>query len=266
MKKQKGKTIEVIILMAGEGRRMRPLTEDRPKALLNLKDGNSIFSYIVRSFEKISDNLKIIPIYGHGAEVVEETLGNYRGKTRFSPVFNPFYKETGPLISLWLGLFRTTGDTLVVINGDTMVTEDLTEKLRDWMESNESSGGAGLCVSKADHYSMDDMKVHVGGGGFFRAVGKHLEPNEHTLKSAGVFVADGEAEVKKLKNKVQELVKQPHTSGTKFHWHNVVNEMSSIIPVKCIETPGNSWCEMDTPEEFQQYKDDNGVEDDNGVK
>ena len=248
--------VDVIVLMAGEGKRMRPLTEDRPKALLCVPDGKSIFTHIAESFAATELNPTMIPVVGHGVDKVDEEMDKLKEHIRFQKVYNPFYKTTGPLISVWLGILTSREDRLIVTNGDTMIQQGLTEKVDQWLQQQqENRPSLALCVSKSPAYTKDDMKVKKTEDHNFLEVGKHITPDRNTLKSAGVFVVNGIIAKAALADKVDEILKTENGFKTSYHWHNLVNEMSKDFTVDLIEVDGSSWCEMDTLEEFQSMNE-----------
>ncbi len=246
------KEVAVIVLMAGEGKRMRPLTKDRPKALLCVPDGKSIFTHIAESFAKTELNPIMIPVVGHGVDKVDEEMEKLQEFIRFQKVYNPFYKTTGPLISVWLGLLASKENCVIVTNGDTMLREELTEEVNRWLQQQQDDRPAlGLCVSKSAAATKDDMKVKTTDENGFLEVGKHIVPDSKTLKSAGVFIVNGKEVQQALAEKIDGILKTEEGFKTSYHWHNLVNEMSKDFKVDLIEVDSNSWCEMDTLEEFR---------------
>ncbi len=249
------KAVDVIVLMAGEGKRMRPLTEDRPKALLKVPDGKSIFTHIAESFAATALNPTMFPIVGHGVDKVDQEMEKLRSRIRFQKIYNPFYKTTGPVISLWLGILASRAERLIVINGDTLIHPELTEEVSLWLKrQHPDQPSLGLCVSKSPSYTKDEMKVQMNGENIFREVGKHLVPDSRTCKSAGVFVVNGLEAKKALAEKLDRILKTEDGFKTSYHWHNLVNEMSQRFTVELIPVEGSSWCEMDTVEEFQEME------------
>ncbi|MGB2953127.1 MAG: sugar phosphate nucleotidyltransferase, partial [Gaiellaceae bacterium] len=68
---------EAIVMAAGEGRRMRPLTERWPKPLLPV-DGRPVIATLLRELSAAGCRLVTV-VTGHLAEQVEELLGDGSG-------------------------------------------------------------------------------------------------------------------------------------------------------------------------------------------
>ncbi|WP_350342402.1 NTP transferase domain-containing protein [Proteinivorax tanatarense] len=251
IKGQNKKNLDLIVLMAGEGRRMRPLTIDRPKSLLRCDDGISIFGHIVKAFSTLNVRLHVIPVIGHGADKVHEEVKKLNLENNC--IYNPFYNTAGPLISLWLGLLQSKSENVVVVNGDTIVDESLTKQLGLWFDEKQTIENlvAGLCTSKTNELENDDMKVLLDNQHNFIEVGKHIHHNDTSVKSAGVFCVKGADSKKVLLKKMDRLLMDNKTTLKKYHWHNILNVIKSDFQVDLIEVKLNSWSEMDTPSELE---------------
>lgn len=65
--------MQALVLAAGRGKRMKPLTESVPKALL-LFEGQPIIDHVLASLEGVAD--EVIVVTGYLAEHIENYLGN----------------------------------------------------------------------------------------------------------------------------------------------------------------------------------------------
>lgn len=84
--------MQAVILAAGEGRRLRPLTEDRPKPMV-LVGGKPILEYTLNILPKEID--EVILVVGYKQEKIKEYFGNeFKGKKLFY-VDQPEPKGTG---------------------------------------------------------------------------------------------------------------------------------------------------------------------------
>lgn len=242
------KNVDVIILMAGEGRRLRPLTNDRPKSLLSCDDGESIFSHTVQAVASQSWKATIIPVIGHGRDKVHEEMASLSSLASFDYVYNPFYASTGPLISFWLGLLQSKNDSVVVVNGDTLMKEQLMEKVATWVgsDNNSQSPEISLCVSKAEEFQPDDMKVLLDANGQFSKTGKDIEPAPGVLKSAGAITVRDPRSRKVLKQKIEQLLMDNDCLEKRYYWHNILDELKGVLDINLIEVGPDSWYEVDT--------------------
>src|SRR5215207_2681795 len=86
--------LPVVYLAAGEGRRLRPLTDSVPKALLEL-GGVSLAARALSSLRTAGAG-EVIAVTGHARESLQ-ALGDLVDGERF----NPRYAEHGNVYSLW---------------------------------------------------------------------------------------------------------------------------------------------------------------------
>jgi len=240
--------VDIVVLMAGKGRRLLPLTADRPKSLLLCEDGISIFEHIVRSLTSYNWEPTIIPVIGHGYLKVYEVLEQLSPLARFAPVSNPFYSSAGPLVSLWLGLLRSDSERVVILNGDTIIRESLVTDLARWIfaEADPERAEIGACVTLTDQFEPDDMKILLDEKGCFQRAGKEIPPGVGVVKSAGVIAVKSAVGKAALQRKLAELLMEGDGLKTGFYWHNILNEIKSLFGITLIEVEPDSWYEVDT--------------------
>ena len=70
--------MKAIVLAAGKGIRMRPLTEKKPKALVELL-GKPLIEHVLEALQQAGVEETAI-VVGYLGEMIEETLGNRIGK------------------------------------------------------------------------------------------------------------------------------------------------------------------------------------------
>lgn len=249
--------VDVIILLAGEGRRLLPLTRDRPKGLLCCEDGQSIFEHTVHSLNGCPWKIRILPVIGHGRVRMVETIAELKNETRFHCIYNPLYASTGPFLSLWLGLTCSKNDQVVVINGDTLIRETLLQEVVAWMDTEpvNNTPEIGVCVSNGDDFHPDDMKILLSRKGSFQKVGKDITAGEGVVKSAGVMSVKDRFSKKALQKMLNHLILKRETFQQNFHWHNILNEIKGTFSIDFIEVFGDSWHEVDTIIDLKSLKE-----------
>ena len=83
---------KAIILSAGQGRRLRPLTDSRPKCLIDLA-GSSVLHWQLRHLRTAGIEEAVV-ITGFAAAAVEaEVAGLDLPGLKVRTLFNPFWKE-----------------------------------------------------------------------------------------------------------------------------------------------------------------------------
>src|SRR4051812_14747493 len=88
---------KAIILSAGKGSRLLPLTEDRPKCLIELS-GRSLLEWQIDAL-KANGVGEIVVVTGFRDDLVDAVVARHPG-TR--TLFNPFYHVADNLGSVWL--------------------------------------------------------------------------------------------------------------------------------------------------------------------
>lgn len=108
-----------IILIAGKGNRLHPLTLQMPKSLYKLEASTTILERMIEIIRKNDSKALFSIVIGFKAEEIQNRIGNSRDITF---IYNPFYSVTNSIASLWFAKEFLEGD-VTIINGD-IVMED----------------------------------------------------------------------------------------------------------------------------------------------
>lgn len=178
--------MKIIILAAGIGSRLWPLTKNTPKPLLDIGNGNTLLEqqieYIQRS--KVID--EVVLVAGYLVEQIEAKLKTLRTcGIKVTILFNPFYRTTNNLVSLWLARYMMDADFLIT-NGDNLFAADV---FTGFVKSN--SNGIFLAVSKKNKYDDDDMKVTLDAERV-ACVSKKIVLEQISAESPGLALVSGE--------------------------------------------------------------------------
>src|SRR3546814_8865334 len=169
--------MKALILSAGQGSRLLPLTEDCPKCLLPL-GGRSILEHQVEQLAA-SGVTEIVVVTGCRAAAVESRLARLRRLgVRVRTVFNPFYNVADNLASCWMARAEMEGGFLL-LNGDTLFEPGIARRLIA-----APPAPVTLTIDRKPNYDSDDMKVVVEGTRL-REVGKTLPPERVNGESIG---------------------------------------------------------------------------------
>lgn len=113
-----------IILSAGKGAKLQPLTLNHPKSLYKLDAGTTILQRLVRTIRQYDSEAEIVVVVGYMYQQIQRELEYDNVKF----VHNPFYSVTGSMGSLWFAKKFLQRENVAVINGDIVAGDDL---LRD---------------------------------------------------------------------------------------------------------------------------------------
>jgi choline kinase len=107
--------MQAIILVAGQGSRLRPLTDYCPKCLVKVQ-GKSILQYQLEALSAAGFRECVI-VVGHLAALVRNTIGPRYRNLSITYVENEIYDRTNNIYSLWLARTKITDDVLL-LEGD----------------------------------------------------------------------------------------------------------------------------------------------------
>src|SRR6202008_1504587 len=116
-------SMKAVILSAGQGSRLLPLTEGRPKCLLPLGTGGGQRTLIEWQIWALTQNGvdDIAVVTGYHAPDVTALLNKQAGANlAIRTVYNPFYKLADNLASCWMARAEMDRD-FIILNGDTVI-------------------------------------------------------------------------------------------------------------------------------------------------
>jgi L-glutamine-phosphate cytidylyltransferase len=233
--------VKIVILGAGQGKRLLPLTVDVPKALLDIH-GRSLIGRQIDAF--VECGLKqFVVVTGYGAQVMEEALGAIAVEhgIEIRTVYNPFYAVADNLASCWMA--RTEmDDDFVQVNGDTLFRADL---VRSLLKSSDADGTA--AINRKARYDGDDMKVMLDGGRLTE-VGKTLPLEAVDAEAIGLYVFRGKGPGL-YREVLERAMREP--SGLKQWFPAAVGQLAKLTDVKVADISGHEWGEVDFPVDLQ---------------
>ncbi len=89
-----------LLLAAGMGNRLAPLTDSTPKCLVEV-NGIPLLERLMRSLRSHGFT-RLFVVTGHLSEVIEEHLGSHYAGIEILYIASPLYKTTNNIYSLWL--------------------------------------------------------------------------------------------------------------------------------------------------------------------
>ena len=92
--------MKAIILAAGMGARLRPLTDNMPKCLVPVH-GKPLLEYALDSLDRVGIEACVIVI-GFCGDQIMHVAGERHGQPKMTYVDNPIFHETNNIYSFWL--------------------------------------------------------------------------------------------------------------------------------------------------------------------
>ena len=230
--------MKALIIGAGQGRRLLPLTETEPKALLDI-GGKSILEWQVEALVP-NGVTEIVFLAGFNLEAVERKLDHLSRlwpQARFSATYNPFYGVADNLATCWMARSQMDGDFLL-LNSDTLFSPGVLERLLCSPTSPIS-----LAIDAKPRYDEDDMKVELDGSRLVD-IGKTLSEEQVHGESIGMllFREDGPAQFVEALN---AAMAEPQ--GLRQWYLSVISALAKVTKVQAVSISGQPWCEIDYP-------------------
>lgn len=225
--------MKAIILSAGQGRRLLPLTAGTPKCGVEIA-GQSLLEWQLGEVAQCGID-EVVVVTGFHADIVDDLVSRC-SMVPVRTLHNPFFDASDNLGTCWVARSEIT-DPFVIINGDTLFEAAILQKLL----ASPANTPVTLVVDRKDHYDEDDMKVVVSDGRL-RRVGKRLELDDVNGESIGMMAFRGLGPAKFV-SKVESLMRSD--MGLKLWYLSAVDQLAQSGEVGVCDIHGLSWCEVD---------------------
>ena len=228
--------MKALIAAAGKGTRLTNITRDGNKCLLKVKQQ----SLLEISIKHLNDNGigKIIVVTGHAFNQVREELSS---KVDFA--HNPFYEVSGILPSLWLARDLIGREDFVFITGDSIYHPDILKRCID------AQGDIVICVKKGK-CDAEAVKVIIHAGGIVD-MGKNIPPEQANNEFMGMMKVSP-AGNRLVFDMIDQYLKKGRLNA---YLSDVLMELQLAgTRIDFIDTNGNPYIEIDTPEDYEQAK------------
>ena len=232
--------MKAVILSAGQGKRLLPLTKDQPKCTIPIH-GRSILEWQISELIKFG----ISPIHvvvGFGATTVEQVLAKHSSGHAIHTLYNPFYALADNLISCWAARNEMKED-FILLNGDTVFEPAVLERLLQAPPTPIT-----LVTDEKPQYDADDMKVIVRGTQLVR-IGKTLPLEKVNGESIGMIRFQNTGP-QLFSSAIERRIRQPE--ALKQWYLSLIDELAQQGHVSTISINELTWAEIDNPEDLQQ--------------
>jgi len=232
-----------ILLCAGAGSRLLPLTQEMPKCLVEV-GGQAILDSQLQAL-RLSGIDRALVVGGYRANQIADHLARHAEPLSVDLVFNPFWAVSSSIGSVWAARNHLDGP-FCILNGDTLLDPML---LREAVARAEA--GINLLVEPIGEALQDDMRVSVADGAV-RAVSKALPLDVATHRSLGVILSTGaNADYRRA---LDAVIARPN--GIQAYHHDIIDHLAREARVNPIVVQGAAWQEIDTPEDIANWTHD----------
>lgn len=230
--------MKAIILASGLGKRLRPLTNGRPKSLVKI-NSKTILEYQLDILSQLDIN-RIIITTGPFKEQIKNFVNKRYPDLKTEYIHNKKYSSTNYIYSLWLTKSKVDDD-IILIHGDLICTVDILKKLID-------ESGNCVLVNKKITPPKKDFKVVIEkeravkiGVDFFGENAFFCLPLYKFLKKDFLIW-------------MKEIDKQILNGNCNIYAEDVFNKISDQIKLKPVYFSDRFCMEIDTLEDLKRVK------------
>ncbi len=225
--------MRVIILAAGKGERLYPLTKNSPKSLLELGGGKTVLESQLEHIATVGIG-DVTIVTGYKTEQIEAKVLGFDG-LEITICYNPFFSTSNNLISAWLAI-RETGENFVLVNGDDVFKVHVLSGLL------ESKNDITMVIDRKEEYDSDDMKVITRGGRILE-VSKEIDPARADGESIGMILFRGKGRTI-IRETLERMVRRDEAKNI-FYLAALQEIMNMGFPVNYHECSREDWAEID---------------------
>lgn len=232
--------MHAIILAAGRGSRLLPLTTDLPKCLLPIGNTTVLGMQLDTLFAHGVETATVVS--GFNSHMVEAEIEARQSGPKIKILFNPFFQVADNLASCWMARKSMKKDFLL-INGDTLFSPELLQTILAAPKTDIA-----VTIDQKGYYDGDDMKVTLDGSRLTQ-IGKTLPLSETDGESIGMLRFMGEGTTT-FRNELKRLMRTP--DGTKSWFLSAIHGLAqSGQVIDTINIKGADWSELDTSDDYE---------------
>ena len=164
-----------VILNAGEGKRLRPLTESVPKCLLKLNE-TTILEHQLKNLAECGIR-EVIIVVGYCAEQIYRKVEEKKFGLDVKFVRNPIFDKTNTVYSLWLAKNGIAGN-FVYLNGDVLFHRDVLKRLINCEYDDCLAIRKGKVEEEEVKVRLISRRVEI--------IGKEIEPSKAQAEFVGI--------------------------------------------------------------------------------
>jgi choline kinase len=230
-----------VILVAGMGSRLRPLTDDRPKALVDV-GGETILGRAVRLLAEHGVE-RVLLATGYREDAVREAM-------RSAPVAvecfrNPRFDGTQNSVSLAMCRSGARGEAFFKLDGDVVFAPDVLSRL------GAASRGLGVAVDRGRPLDAEAMKVRLDGTRI-TAFGKAIRVADAGGESIGIERVSARASEALF----EALDAAGAQSRDQLYYEDVYSELiaEGAFDAEAVDVSDLSWTEVDDHDDLRRAR------------
>lgn len=234
--------MKAVILAAGIGSRVRPLTDNTHKSLLKVGD-KTILERMLSSVLDLGIK-EIVIITGYLENQIKEFVNKNFPAFKISFIRNEKYLKTNTGYSLLLAKSFVGNDDFVKFDADVVFETAVLKKLI------ESKFPSALCIDTNIHLDKEEVKVILGENNKVVRVGKKLDSHKANGESIGIEKISKDAG--KVLFAELEMLMRDEKNHQEYYDDSYTTLVDKGIPFYAVDIIGLKWVEIDTHSDFNR--------------
>ncbi len=234
--------MKAVILAAGIGSRLAPLTNDRPKVLVEILGRSFLFRQLDLLTRAGIPSRDVVIVGGYRVDRLREELA--RGGHACTVVVNDRYEPWTNFYSLLVARPALDGEDFLQLAGDVVLDEHLLPRLI------AAPGEAVLAVDCRDELDDETMKVELDGAGRVAAIAKPLDP----ARCAGEYIGVAKLSAAAARAVFEELATFPGEGLTHEYYEHAFHRLSASgrVPFGIVNVHDCTVLEIDDVEDLRR--------------
>lgn len=237
--------MKAVILAAGIGSRIRPLTDNTPKPLLKIKDKTILQMMVDNLLHTGIDRIAIVT--GYRENQIKDFMAQTYPKLAVTYIRNELYDQTNTAYSLNLTKAFVGNGSFIKFDADVVFETGILKKLID--DPHDTC----LCIDSNINLATEEVKVETEQKGKVVKVGKKLDPKISTGESIGIEKISGPA-AKILFTELDNLLMDSKNFG-EYYDDSYTTLINKGVPFYAVNITGLKWVEIDTLEDMELAKE-----------
>lgn len=242
--------MQALILAAGFGKRLRPITDTIPKALVEVNET----PLLLNALECLSNRSikEVLIVVGDKKDKIMQTVGHIYKDMKITYVENPLYRETNNVYSFYLAK-NYIHDDLLMLECDLFYRRKLIDRI-----IHEGSHSCNVLVSDYDALTMDGTVVEVDVDNKIRALIVKKEQRQgfdytNKAKTVNVYLYKKEFILGKLMPAVKTYIK---TQSLDSYYELVLGSLVFYgnDDIYAVYIDSDEWCEIDNADDLERAR------------
>jgi len=170
--------MKAVILAAGIASRLRPLTDNTPKCLLEI-GGNTILGKTLDNLIKNNIN-HLVVVTGYLQDMIKDFIAENYPQLIVEYIYNEKYQSTNNIYSLWMTKEKVIDGDFILLDSDILFDHRIIKQLLDSEYDNC------LAVKSGFELGEEEIKVTINTKGCITEISKTVDPKTAIGESIGI--------------------------------------------------------------------------------